>query len=60
MIDHGAGAVQRFGEDILPLVLLLSISVTRLMLPVSYTWLRGYAYSFLAVVHAATVIPTSW
>jgi hypothetical protein len=58
MLDHGAGAVQRFGEDILPLVLLLAISVTGLMLTVSYTWLRGYAYSFLAVIHAATVIIT--
>lgn len=58
LIDHGAGAVQRFGEDILPLVLLLSISVTGLMLTVSYTWLRGYAYPFLAVIHAATVIIT--
>jgi len=28
MIDHGAAAVQQFGEDILPLVLLLAISVT--------------------------------
>lgn len=58
MIDHGAAAVQRFGEDILPLVLLLAISVTGLMLTVSYTWLRGYGYSFLAVLHAATVILT--
>jgi len=58
MIDHGAAAAQRFGEDILPLVLLLAISVTGLMLTVSYTWLHGYAYSFLAVLHAATVILT--
>ena len=58
MIDHGAGAVQQFGEDILPLVLLCAISVTGLMLTVSYTWLRGYAYSFLAILHAVTVIVT--
>jgi hypothetical protein len=58
MTDHGAASVQRFGEDILPLVLLLAISVTGLMLTVSYTWLRGYAYSFLSVLHAATVIIT--
>lgn len=58
MTDHGAVSVQRFGEDILPLVLLLAISVTGLMLTVSYTWLRGYAYSFLAVIHAAVVILT--
>jgi hypothetical protein len=58
MIDHGAAAVQRFAEDILPLVLLLSISVTGLMLTVSYTWMHGYAYSFLAILHAVTVIFT--
>jgi hypothetical protein len=58
MVDHGAGAVQQFGEDILPLVLLLAISVTGLMLTVSYTWLKGYAYDFLAILHALTVILT--
>jgi hypothetical protein len=58
MIDQGAAAVQRFAEDILPLVLLLSISITGLMLTVSYTWMHGYAYSFLAILHAITVIAT--
>lgn len=58
MTDHGAASMQRFGEDILPLVMLLAISVTGLMLTVSYTWLHGYAYPFLAVLHAATVILT--
>ena len=58
MIDHGAAAVQQFGEDILPLVMLCAISVTGLMLTVSYTWLRGYAYEFLAILHAITVIAT--
>lgn len=58
MIDHGAAAVQQFGEDVLPLILLLAISVSGLLLTVSYTWMRGYAYSFLAILHAATVIFT--
>lgn len=58
MIDHGAMAVQQFGEDILPLLLLFAISVTGLMLTVSYTWMRGYAYDFLAILHAITVILT--
>src|SRR5678809_1558280 len=58
MIDHGAVAVQQFGEDILPLLLLFAISATGLMLTVSYTWLRGYAYDFLAILHAITVIVT--
>src|SRR6185503_19549676 len=58
MIDHGAVAVQQFGQDILPLLLLFAISVTGLMLTASYTWMRGYAYDFLAILHAATVIIT--
>jgi hypothetical protein len=58
MRDRGAEAVQQFGEDILPLVLLAAISITGLMLTVSYTWLRGYAYDFIAILHAVTVIVT--
>jgi len=58
MADRGAEAVQQFGEDILPLVLLFSISVTGLMLTASYTWMKGYAYDFLAILHAVTVILT--
>ena len=58
MIDHGAVATQQFGQDILPLLLLFAISVTGLMLTASYTWMRGYAYDFLAILHAVTVIVT--
>ncbi|MCA9910553.1 MAG: MFS transporter, partial [Anaerolineae bacterium] len=58
MRDHGAAAVQRFGEDILPLMLLFAISVTGLLIWISYTWMHGYAYSFLAIIHAITVILT--
>jgi hypothetical protein len=58
MIDHGAVAVQQFGQDILPLLLLFAISVTGLMLTGSYTWMKGYAYDFLAILHAITVIFT--
>jgi hypothetical protein len=58
MIDHGAAAVQQFGEDILPLLMLGAISVTGLLLTVSYEWMRGYAYDFLAILHAITVIMT--
>jgi nitrate/nitrite transporter NarK len=58
MIDHGAVAVQQFGQDILPLLLLFAISVTGLMLTASYTWMHGYAYEFLGILHASTVIVT--
>ncbi len=56
MRDRDAAALQRFGEDFLPLMLLFSISVTGLMLVVSYEWMRGYAYEFLSILHAVTVI----
>ena len=39
-----------------PLILLFAISVTGLALTVSQEWLRGTAYSFLAILHAITVI----
>src|SRR5688572_18118037 len=58
MTDHGAVTVQQFGVDILPLLLLFAISVTGLMLTASYTWMKGYAYDFLAIIHAVTVIFT--
>lgn len=58
MIDHGAVAVQQFGQDVMPLLLLFAISITGLLLTASYTWMRGYAYDFLAILHAATVIVT--
>jgi hypothetical protein len=58
MADRGAEAVQQFGEDMLPLVMLFAISVTGLMLTASYTWMKGYAYDFLAILHAVTVILT--
>jgi hypothetical protein len=56
MREHGAAAVQRFGEDILPLIMLFAISVTGLLIWASYRWMHGYAYSFLAILHAITVI----
>jgi hypothetical protein len=58
MRDRDAAALQQFGEDILPLVLLFAISITGLMLVVSYEWMRGYGYEFLAILHAAVVIVT--
>jgi hypothetical protein len=42
--------------DFLPVILLFAISVTGLALTVSQEWLRGSAYSFLAILHAVTVI----
>jgi hypothetical protein len=58
MREEGAAALQLYAEDILPLILLFAVSVTGLMLTASYTWLRGYAYTFLTILHAITVIAT--
>jgi MFS transporter, NNP family, nitrate/nitrite transporter len=58
MIDHAAVTLQQFGQDLLPLILIFAISVTGLLLTASYTWMKGYAYDFLAIQHAATVIVT--
>jgi hypothetical protein len=56
--DRGAAALQDLQEDIIPLFLLFPVSVTGLLLTVSYTWLKGYGYEFLAITHAVTVIFT--
>ncbi len=58
MRDHGAASLQRFAEDFLPLILLFAISITGLLLTASYTWMQGYGYDFLALLHAITVIFT--
>ena len=58
MREEGAAALQLFTEDFLPLILLFAVSLTGLMLTASYTWMRGYAYDFIAILHAVTVIMT--
>lgn len=54
--DRGAQAVQSFALDFLPIILLFAICVTGLALTVSQNWLGGEFYSFLAILHAITVI----
>ncbi len=54
--DKGAQTVQSFAMDFFPVLLLFAISVTGLALTVSPEWLRGASYSFLAIIHAITVI----
>ena len=58
MTDPGAAAVQRFGRDFLPLVLLFAVAFSGLLLWVSYEFLEGYFYGALAQFHAWTVIAT--
>jgi hypothetical protein len=56
--EGGAAALQRFAEDFMPLILLFAVSITGLMLTASYSWMKGYGYSFIAILHAVTVIGT--
>lgn len=56
--DKGAMSLQSFSMDFLPLILLFTVSVTGLMLTVSAIWLHGYSYSFIAQLHAFSVILT--
>jgi nitrate/nitrite transporter NarK len=56
MREKGVQAVQTFALDFFPLILLFAISVTGLALTASQLWLQGELYSFLAIVHAITVI----
>ncbi len=54
--DKGAQTLQSFAMDFFPVILLFAISVTGIALTVSQEWLRGTAYSFLAIIHAIIVI----
>jgi hypothetical protein len=54
--DAGAVAVQQFGNDLVPLLLLLAVSVTGLMLTFSMHALHGEGYVVISLIHALTVI----
>ena len=54
--DKGAQANQSLAFDFLPIIFLFAISVTGIALTLSQNWLRGEFYSFLAILHAITVI----
>ncbi|MHC5068810.1 MAG: molybdopterin oxidoreductase family protein, partial [Planctomycetota bacterium] len=56
--DGGAAATQTFAYDFVPLLLLLTISISGVLLTVSYTWLDGGGHEMIAVLHAASVILT--
>ncbi len=58
MREEGASALQSFTEDFLPLILFFAVSLSGLLLTVSYTWLEGSGYSFLKLFHALVVIFT--
>ncbi len=54
--DAGLIAVQRFGFDLLPLVLLFAIAVTGLALTASSLLWEGRYYWFISLTHQVTVV----
>ena len=56
LTDSGLLATQRFGFDLMPLVLLLAIAVTGLALTASSTWWGGKFYWFIALTHQVVVV----
>ena len=54
--DEGDTATQRFDLDILPLLILISVSVTGLLLTVSEKALQGRNFGTMAYLHELTVI----
>lgn len=56
--DRGALAVQHFGDDLLPLVMLFAVSITGVFLTVSTHLMHGLHFVFLSQLHAVTVIFT--
>ncbi|MGB3307583.1 MAG: hypothetical protein WBA63_15465 [Thermomicrobiales bacterium] len=56
LTDSGLLATQRFGFDLMPLVLLLAIAVTGLALTASSAWWGGAFYWFIALVHQVVVV----
>jgi hypothetical protein len=56
--DRGALAIQQLGDDLLPLSLLFSVSLTGIFLTLSTHLMHGVHYGFLSELHAVTVIIT--
>lgn len=52
----GAQAVQSLENDLIPLLLLFSVSITGLMITASYRLMGGAHFSFISLLHAFTVI----
>jgi hypothetical protein len=56
MRDVGLLATQRFGFDLMPLILLFAIAVTGLALTASSMWWDGTFYWFIALTHQVVVV----
>lgn len=56
LTDGAALALQRFGLDIVPLLLLFVVAASGLGLTISAHWLQGRGFAFIAMLHAASVV----
>jgi hypothetical protein len=56
VVHLGMLTTQRFGFDLMPLVLLFAIAITGLALTASTKWWDGAYYSFIALVHQVVVV----
>ncbi len=54
--NPGLIATQNFGDDWLPLILLMAIAITGLGLTLDYDHLHGSVHQFMAITHELTVI----
>lgn len=54
--DVGLRTTQRFGFDLVPLVLLFAIAITGLALTASSLWWHGKFYWFISLAHQVTVV----
>lgn len=54
--NAGFLAIQRFGFDMVPLILLFAIAITGLALTASSAWWNGKFYWFISLVHQVTVV----
>lgn len=54
--DTGLLTTQRFGFDLMPLILLLAIAVTGLALTASSAWWDGRFYWFISLTHQVVVV----
>jgi len=54
--DVGLRTTQRFGFDLVPLVLLFAIAITGLALTASATWWQGRYYWFISLNHQVLVV----
>ncbi|RAK17003.1 nitrate reductase gamma subunit [Anoxybacillus vitaminiphilus] len=56
IVDKDVKVTQRFEFDLFPLYLLLAVTVSGLLLTVSYTFLDGWMHHYITLIHQITVV----